>query len=114
MVKIQNEEPPNDESVYSLLDEMKKFKVTPGKSGFKKSRKSGINVSNTGIKKKNVRQQHRLQKHRLQKITRHTEKTLASLFSDKLGVGTKKKRKKRRSKRKKKKRRKRRSKTKRN
>ena len=128
MVKIQKkskEEPPNDESVYSLLDEMKKLKVTPGKSGFKKSRKSGINVSsstgrvkmdisNTGIKKKNVRQQQRLQKHRLQKITRHTEKTLASLFSDKLGVGTKKKRKKRRSKRKKKKRRKRRSKTKRN
>ena len=107
--------PPKKDSTYSLSRNMKNLNLTGKKQPrSSRSKTSGIriskmDISNTGIKKKKGRLQHRVQR-----ITRQTEKTLSSLFSDKLGVGTKKKRKKRRSKSKKKKRRKRRSKTKRN
>ena len=115
-VNAEPEQPKKDPTDL-LLRNMKKLKVTdkkqfkqPRSSGSKKSgiRISKMDVSNTGkVKKTKVR----LPRGK-QRITRHTEDTLSTLFSDKLGLGTKKKRKKRRSKRKKQ-RRKRRSKTKR-
>ena len=36
---LKVKEPPKDDSVDSLLDKIKKLKVTPGKKGFKKPEK---------------------------------------------------------------------------
>ena len=112
------EEQSNDDSVDSLLGKIKDLKVTTGKTGFKKPRKSKISVSsktgrvkmdisNTGKAKKKVKLPRRTLS------SRNADETLSNALG-KLGLGTKKKRKRRRSKSKKKKRRKRRSKTKRN
>ena len=101
-----NDEPehPKNNSVDSLLGDLKKLKVTPGtgKTGFKKAKKSETKKSES--KKSGIPKYHRMPEDKRKKVFKRrtlSARNAGDKLSEamkKLGLGTKKKRKRRRSK----------------